>query len=352
MTNHVDYIIVGLGIAGISLCERLQVLNKSFVVIDHAGQNNSTKVAGGVVNPTVLKRFTLAWKALEFFEEAEVFYNNLSKKIEEDIVFNTSIKRIFSNIEEQNQWAIAFDNFALRPFLSERIIPNTNPMINAPNGFGEVKRCFRVDTFTLLKAYTRYLTNIGAYFSEDFCYESLSFHGLSVQYKDISAKKIIFSQGALLKQNPFCKLSKNAFIPKKGEYIIVKAPELRSHSILKGALFVIPLGGDLYKVGATFDHHDHKGRITKKGMQELLQKLERIINCSFEVVGQVAGVRPTVKDRRPLLGTINDTRVVFFNGLGTRGLLMAPLLSKLVLDHVVYDKVIPSAINIKRFVAQ
>ena len=57
--KKVDYIIVGLGIAGLSLCEVLLKANKSFVVIDQ-GTDAATLVSGGVFNPVVLKRFTPA----------------------------------------------------------------------------------------------------------------------------------------------------------------------------------------------------------------------------------------------------------------------------------------------------
>ena len=56
----VDYNIVGLGIAGISICEQLQKNNKCFVVFDF-GKTTSTLVSAGHINPVVLKRFTPVW---------------------------------------------------------------------------------------------------------------------------------------------------------------------------------------------------------------------------------------------------------------------------------------------------
>ncbi|HFS67189.1 MAG TPA: FAD-dependent oxidoreductase, partial [Flavobacteriia bacterium] len=53
----VDYIIVGLGLAGISFIERLKEHHKSFVVFENNSQNAS-KVASGLFNPVILKRFT------------------------------------------------------------------------------------------------------------------------------------------------------------------------------------------------------------------------------------------------------------------------------------------------------
>ena len=55
-----DYIVVGLGIAGLAICEELENRDKSFVVFD-TGEESSTKVSGGVFNPVVLKWLSVAW---------------------------------------------------------------------------------------------------------------------------------------------------------------------------------------------------------------------------------------------------------------------------------------------------
>src|SRR5690606_3296393 len=103
--KKVDYIIVGLGIAGISLCEELLKHNKSFTVIDN-GTKGSTAKSGGVFNPTVLKRFTAAWNASAFFPAAVNFYTGLSKKLKQKIFTETPILRIFKSVEEQNNWSV------------------------------------------------------------------------------------------------------------------------------------------------------------------------------------------------------------------------------------------------------
>ena len=74
---QVDYIVIGIGLAGISFCEQLRVNKKTFVVFDNASQQSSS-VAGGLYNPVVLKRFTIAWKAKEEMAKSLLFYKELS----------------------------------------------------------------------------------------------------------------------------------------------------------------------------------------------------------------------------------------------------------------------------------
>ena len=76
----VDYIIVGLGLAGLAFVEELIQANKSFIVFEDDSQTSSL-VAGGVYNPVILKRFSPVWNAKEQLAIALPFYENLEKKI-------------------------------------------------------------------------------------------------------------------------------------------------------------------------------------------------------------------------------------------------------------------------------
>ena len=74
------------------------------------------------------------------------------------------------------------------------------------------------------------------------------------------------------------------------------------------------------------------------------------LKCSFELVHQGAGIRPTVIDRRPLLGSHPvEKRLFVFNGLGTRGLLMGPLLAEWLYQFIEENKELPTSVAIDRF---
>ncbi len=343
-----DYIIVGLGIAGITICEQLQEHGKSFVVIDN-GKEGATAKSGGVFNPTVLKRFTAAWNAAAFFPFAVEFYNQLSDKLQLEIYTKTPILRIFKSVEEQNNWTVASDKKELRDFLSSNFLKNTNIAVDAPLGFGEVLGTAQVHTNNLLTGYRSYLKDKDALLVADFQYESIQQRANSVVYKDISAKKIIFTEGSKVVYNPF--FPKNAIVGNKGEYLIIKAPSLKMEMLLKGAMYVIPLGNDEYKIGATYGRDDYTTNPTEVAKEEILSKVKTFINCSFEIIGQTAGVRPTTKDHRPLLGSLAENpNLVFFNGLGSRGFLMAPLLSEALFNFLENDVLLPKEMNIKRMI--
>ena len=69
MDINLDYIIVGLGLAGIAFTEELLKANKSFVIFEDNSQTSSL-VAGGVYNPVILKRFNAVWNGHQQIQTA------------------------------------------------------------------------------------------------------------------------------------------------------------------------------------------------------------------------------------------------------------------------------------------
>lgn len=344
--KEVDYIVVGLGIAGLSFCEKLLENNKSFIVFNNAKESSSL-ISAGIINPLVLKRFTPVWNAHEHISTAFPFYKNLSEKLNIEILEEFPMFRIFNNVEEQNNWMVASDKEELKNFLKPKIEKNTNPAINAPFGLGKVNQTGRVFSDVLIKKYSEFLLENDRLLSETFDYSLLSETEDSIHYKNISAKKIVFSEGAYVRNNPF--FPKQLLIPNKGEFIVLKVPNLQFHAMLKSSIFIISLGNDLYKVGATYDREDSSYVTTSSAREELLNKFEKIITAPYEVVSQVAGIRPTTKDRRPLLGALKESnRKVFFSGLGTRGFISSPSLAHKLYNHLEHNEVLLREIDIKR----
>jgi glycine/D-amino acid oxidase-like deaminating enzyme len=344
--KKVDYIVVGLGIAGVCICEQLDRNGKEFVVFDSAS-NGATSVSGGVFNPVILKRFTMSWNAKAHLGASTLFYKSLSKKLGVAVENELTILRILTSVEEQNDWAVASDRNELSAYLSSEVIPNNNKQVIAPFGFGKVRRTGRIHPSVLLKSYRAYLQKQHKLVSEAFNYSELTSEGSEIKYGGFSASKIIFAEGIAVSNNPF--FPKQCIIPNKGEYLIVSAPQLKFDQLLKGPVYIIPLGNDLYKVGATYDRNDQSFSTTAHARKVIIRKLRKMIACDFEVVDQEAGIRPTTRDRRPLMGSLpGQPNFIFFNGLGTHGILDAPFLSGILYDFLENGSEIPKEMNIQR----
>ncbi len=342
-----DYLVVGLGLAGISFCEQLEENNKSFKVINDGSQTSSL-VAGGLYNPVILKRFTLAWNADVQLRAALPFYRKLETKLGVKLDYKMPVYRKFASIEEQNLWFEAGDKPRLSPFLSGKTVQNTNPNIEAPFDLGQVLQTGRIDTNCLIKAYETSLREQGRLLSETFDFDDFNIYKEHVEYKSINARRIVFATGFGIKSNPyFYYLPLNG---NKGELLTIKAPELKEGNIIKSGVFIIPLGDDLYRVGATYERTNKSNNPTEGAKKELLDKLNTFLKCDYEIVDHVAGIRPTVADRRPLVGKHPlYHNIIVLNGFGSRGVLIAPTVSKQLYDHIEKGELLSPDIDVKRF---
>ena len=343
----VDYIIIGLGLSGLAVAEELQKRNKTFVVFENNSQSSSY-VAGGIFNPVILKRFTPAWKAAEQLEIALPFYKSLEEKLEISLINKWNIYRRFHSVEEQNDWFIAADRPNVAPFLDPSLKKNTNPNIKADHFLGKVLHTGNISTEKLLDNYREYLQEKDLLRMESFEYDLLKIEKDSIAYGDLQARNIIFCEGFGLKKNPYFN-----YLPlngNKGEYIIIKSPELKLDFAIKSSVFVMPLGEDLYKVGATYENQDKTPEPTEGAKEKLSKSLKDLIICDFEVVDQVAGIRPAVSDRKPIIGRHPELSHFYCcNGFGSRGVLIAPYIAPKLLNFIEDDQAIDPEIDLQRF---
>ncbi|MFP9115815.1 NAD(P)/FAD-dependent oxidoreductase [Flavobacterium sp. RHBU_3] len=342
-----DFIIVGGHLAGIAFAETALQHGKSILIISNSSQNSSL-AAAGVYNPVVLKRMKPTQDAYEHIMFMKPFYENLERKLGVKIDHNVPLYRKFASVEEQNMWFEAIDNPKLTPFLHPEVIHEKFEGVPSPFGFGKVLHTGYVNTNTLIPVYWGHSKKEGTLLEETFDYAALNIYDDYVEYKGTLAKHIVFAEGFGIKNNPYF-----GYLPlngTKGELLLIKAPELKLTVGIKAALFVLPVGNDLYKVGATYEWEDKTSIPTEAAKQELVEKLAEIITCPYEIVDHYAGVRPTVKDRKALVGTHHICKNVhLLNGLGTRGVMLAPFMAKELFESIETGTPVKRDINLNRF---
>lgn len=343
----VDYLVVGLGLAGISFCETARKNKKTFVVFNDRSQVSSS-VAGGLYNPVILKRFTLSWKADEQLLIAVEFYKQLEDFLKVKFDEKLDVLRKFASIEEQNLWFEAADRNHLKHYLETRLITNENPLLKIPYGFGKVLETGKLDTKVLIGAYTNWLRQENQLFTETFDYGQLEIYRDHVSYKGQKARNIVFAEGYGLVSNPYFN-----YLPmqgSKGEYIVIKTKDLKESSIIKSSMFLIPLGADLYKVGATYNNKDKDNHASLSAKKQIIEKLDSLLNCAYTIVGQEVGIRPTIKDRRPIVGQHPKHQHLWvLNGFGSHGIMIGPWASKALYDLIESGVPLLEEMDVERF---
>lgn len=343
-----DYMIVGQGLAGTILGFQLRERGKSVVVIDKHREQTSSKVALGAYNPMVLKRFTPCWNVEQQLKPLYDFVDAFEKTYRVSIHESLKLWRKFHSVQEQNLWLEKSEHPRLKAFMNPYFIPNENDKINAEFGYGEVNNSGRVQLEKLISIFKGNLQREECFLDDDFNYDALVVSHSSVTYKSFKAHKLIFCEGHRLTNNPY--FNYLPLMRTKGEILTVKLKGFQVKELLKSNISVLSLGDDLYKVGATFNWTNKDEITTDEAREELLNKLAELVCIKPEVIRHEAGLRPTVKDRRALIGSHPTyENVLVFNGLGTRGLLIAPYLSLQLIDFMEEGTPLHPEVDIKRY---
>ena len=334
-----DIIIIGRGLAGATLSFELINRGVDHVIYDQPELSSSSKVAAGLVNPIVLKRLKMVQSADQFMSLIPEYYCQLEKVTNSHFYTSSTIEHIYSSIGELNQWEEKKDLEFHSNYLKEQKT-NTYVSVNAPLGFGVMKNAGWLNTKFYLSAHSSY------------CEESrISVLQQEVDKNQINdftqeGKTVILCNGHLMRTWDL--IPQDVFTPTRGEVMTIRTSELPAEVILHSSVFTIPLGNDLFKVGATYHWDNLNDNPTEAGLSKLKDDFEKMFSASYEVLEHQAGVRPNIKDRKPIIGEISSG-LYSFNGMGSRAALMAPYLANVLSNHIINDSPIPSSFDIKRF---
>ncbi|WP_421750578.1 NAD(P)/FAD-dependent oxidoreductase [Croceimicrobium sp.] len=331
-----EFTIVGQGLAGSILSMRMYEEGIPFKVIDQPHHSQSSRIAAGLCNPVVLKRQKWVADAELYLPAALDFYqrweSNLGLKFHHPI----ALDHVFHSAGEVNDWHVNAGKPRLKNHLAA-IHPSTLPTVPAPHGLGRLEGVFWLDTVLFLNTWRKFLLDQGLLIEDEW----------PINSKADFPQPTLFCNGHLLrKSHP--QISE-AFAPTKGEVMIIRADKLPEDRMLHAGVFTLPLGNKTFKVGASYAHDNLDEKISNKGLTFLKNKLEAFYQGPYEVLEQYAGVRPNIKDRKPLLGLIGESQYSF-NGMGSRGVLMAPYLAQHFLDYLIRASPLKPEWDLQRFI--
>lgn len=339
-------LIVGGGLAGCCIAHHLLKENVTVRIID-SGANHSSKVAAGMINPIVFRRMLKSWLADDLIPYLETFYREMEKEVNASFLIKRKIKRVFSSLEEKEMWDKRKETGEYDHFLLEKVNSEDEPShVISKFGSAYVASPGYIDSPTFIKANHAYFSENNILDLEEFDYSNLDVE--SGNYKGENYDSVIFSEGYRGKNNPYF-----GYLPlnqTKGEVLTLKADSLPNNEILNRKCFVLPTINNTVKVGATFAWHTTDLSITRKAKGELLNHYNNLTTAPYALVDQEAGIRPTVVDRRPLLGKHPKLdKLYIFNGLGTKGYMLAPYFAHHLVEHILHQKALMEEVDIQRF---
>jgi len=344
MKTGLDHIIVGQGIAGSALALELHQRGKRILMIDQHSANRASKISAGIFNPITGKVMGLTYKAADLFPFLHGFYGNAERKFRSKFFHPMPLYRPFVSTEEFRQWKAKQDH----PFIKEVSEDPWHPDL-IRNRFGGLllEGSGYLDVEKWMSAVREMLIAEESYLDEKFVEADLEV-GDSIVYRGRRAANIIFADGIHAKSGRwFNWLPLKAL---KGEVLTIGMQNTFDRLISRGVYMVPGREQHTFTVGSTYEHEPFEEDISERARVDLETRLQTILSASYTVLHQDWGIRPTVTDRRPLLGAHPDNRnVIIFNGMGTKGVSLAPYFAKCLADWMDDQGDLPAEVNIYRF---
>lgn len=347
--KHVDYIIVGQGLAGSALALTFLSRKRKILVIDSPSANITSSIAAGLFNPLTGRKPVRTWKADELFSCLADFYRR-AEILTGKRFFNPSpVYRPFLSVEEQNEWMGASSASALGYFIQHIATKNHyGALVNDPFGGLLLRHGGYLNTNVYMQAVRNLLQERASYWEEMLDTKLLTLEGMQVGYRDWLADGIIFCEGVASLSNEFFRWI--PVRPLKGETLTIRA-SLGQGTIFNRGVYIVPgEQKDIWRVGATYCHGDFSPGTTPEGREELESKLSELIRVPYEVLDHQWGVRPTTPDHRPLLGRHPGyAPLIFFNGFGTKGVSLTPYFAAVLAEWLENKGVLNNDVDISRY---
>tara|TARA_B100000925_G_scaffold59621_1_gene39793 strand:- start:6132 stop:7181 length:1050 start_codon:yes stop_codon:yes gene_type:complete len=343
----VDYLIVGQGLAGSLLAWHLLGRGQRVLVVDPEEEVTSSKVAAGLVTPLAGNRFNIPDGLGERLDYARSFYWSAEEATKRHFFHHKRIARLFRSEDERETWKsrIAEDPEAYEKFSGPLTLDDDK--IAVPYGGFEMKGGGWMDLPEFLSATRYHLLERLGYAIGRIDPDEVAIEENFVKWKNIEADGIIFAQGWQGNQNRFFD-----WIPIKptvGDILDLAIPEISDVShILNSGGWLIPKGSGTFSAGSTYRHDLDDPYGYDGGRAEVIKKVTQLTRAPFEVSSQRTGIRPVIRRSQVFMGRHpSQSRVFFFNGLGSKGVLNGPWHASRLVDHILGGVSLPDCSDIR-----
>jgi glycine oxidase len=345
MTNsNRNFLIIGAGLSGVSVAIQLIRKGSNVTLIDN-GVNFSSHIAAGMINPLVFRRMTKSWRVDDFIPYLKTFYREMEEETGGSFFHSVPVRRLFSSEQEHDFWLKKQEREDFHPFMN-KVTEEDYAYSGGKNPFGSgrVKETYYVDVKPFFESTKKWIQTKGTIINEEFDSDLL----IGTSYRDIDYDDIIFCQGYLNPNNKW--FGSLPLDQTKGETLTIRSEQLPENVSLNRKCFMLPKGNHLFKIGSTYGWSDPTTHVTEEAKNEILHNLSFIIDEKVSVVEQAAGIRPTTRDRRPLLGTHPEFKNYhIFNGLGAKGFMLAPTVSLEFVEYLLDGEELDGEVDIARY---
>jgi glycine/D-amino acid oxidase-like deaminating enzyme len=342
--KHVNYIVVGLGIGGANFCQELERRGKSFIVFDD-DREAASNIAAGLINPITGRNYAKSWRIDQLIPKAIENYQWFERKLGRRFHYDLDIRRILNSVAEENKWTGRLNDTSYAKYL-DNTAPSSvkNEAFITSDKVIKVMQGMRVNLIQLLSAYKNMLSLEGRCIDQTLDFDQINWDQNT--YNGLSFDHVVCCEGALGQNSPFDFLP---IILNLGEVLLVDLHTSQPITFaIKKKVFIVPVD-NYFWVGGTYTNLDNLDNVLPD--YDRLQRLfEEAYKGSYTIIDRMYGIRPTVPDRRPILGRHpkNDDLYVL-NGLGTKGTSLSPLMANMLAGHIEDNNPLDPEVSIERY---
>jgi glycine/D-amino acid oxidase-like deaminating enzyme len=332
-----DFFIAGGGLAGLTLAYRLtECCQASIVMVDDEHPCAASRIAAGLINPITGRRHVKTRMADTLIPVAFKFYRHLESLTGLPIIKPMPIAVIYDSIKTRNDWLARSAEKGYENYIDRELSPGELcPAVRSPYGGIVLKQSAAIDVPNLLSALKHLLTQRHVMFITDvFNPDEFRFDQHYAEWKNIRARRVIFCEGWKMTTNPW--FSHHPMKPVKGELLLIECPELTTDYILMKDVFLCPVDANRFLAGSTYEWNFTGSEPSQQAREKLEKSIRQLLTVRFHVVGHHAAIRPAMEHRWPVAAMHPIIRqAAVFNGLGTKGFLLAPYFSEKLAEELI-----------------
>ena len=304
--------IVGQGLAGTVLAwQALWRDDVELEIVALPSNDSASAIAAGLITPVTGRRLALTERIGVLWPSSGAFFARVSRELNLPLWKDRTVVRVLADQSEKNRVFKKQDGWT-DWMVSAPDLPRE---VRAPLGFLAMGGA-AVDVPSFVSASRRCFERAGV-LKEGF---------VTPEEAVCDAVLTVFCEGAAVSDNPL--FAKDyPFHHAKGEMLLLRVPAFDCREVLScgGTWLFSRDGDDKYLAGATYERENLDHTPTLWAREQILAGLAGFLDLDFDVVDQLAGVRPIIRAQKILTARHPTHRNIWlFNGLGSKGVLTAP----------------------------
>jgi len=316
-----DAIIVGQGIAGSVLALMCKKNGLNVVVVDDGHKTSSSMVSAGIMTPLTGPRLSPLWTSEHTRDLVMGVYADAEEELQVSFIRSCRLVRLLESERELE----FLKKRQSDPHLAGWVLPTTDwsHVCKPGNAQFEMSCVNRIDAPLFLAACRQYFKDNGMLIQGSVAAKDVRASASAVTWQGLSAKHMIFCQGAVGEGNPF--FPELEFRNVQGHVLKVVSPHLPNGTIFNHGKWLCPTTPGEFLYGASTVRHDSDAPIK---LAELRASLRSFLNVKAHIIGTVLGVRPCLKHAHPMAFFSRQyTRIGCINGFRGQGMFYAPIMA-------------------------